>query len=121
MVIYIPYIYNKIVTKPLVPSVFSDRNKWLCKLWTEFRIIRYFVGLNYIFFIIKSHDRGGGLESIKLASHRHFVLKYLYQARRVSSHVFVCYEYRFCLFLRFWYCVLELFRQCGIFCFSFYR
>jgi hypothetical protein len=28
--------------------------------------------------------------------------------------------YWFCLFLRFWYFILELFRQCGIFCFSFY-
>ena len=28
--------------------------------------------------------------------------------------------YRFCLFLRFWCFILELFRQCGIFCFSFY-
>jgi hypothetical protein len=27
--------------------------------------------------------------------------------------------YRFCLFLRFWYLSLELFRWCGMFCFSF--
>ena len=37
----------------------------------------------------------------------------------VRGHVFVCWGYRFCLFLRFFYQTLELFRQCGIFCFSF--
>ena len=36
----------------------------------------------------------------------------------VRRHVFVCQRYRFCLFLRFWNLILELFRQCGIFCFS---
>jgi hypothetical protein len=43
-------------------------------------------------------------------------LRRLYQDRKVNanSHVFVCYGYRLCLFLRFWYLILKLFRQCGI-------
>ena len=32
-----------------------------------------------------------------------------------EHHVFVHLKYRFCLFLRFRYLILELFRQCGIF------
>ena len=44
----------------------------------------------------------------------------LYQVRKVSSHVLVCYRYKFGLFLRFEYLILELFRRCGIFGFSFY-
>ena len=35
-------------------------------------------------------------------------MKCLYQARKVSSHVFLCYRY--CRSLRFWYLILELFR-----------
>jgi hypothetical protein len=35
----------------------------------------------------------------------HFLLKCLYQASKVSSHIFVCWWYRFCLFLRF-FCVV---------------
>jgi hypothetical protein len=35
----------------------------------------------------------------------------------VTGHVFVCYRYPFCLFLQFFYWILELFRQCGIFIF----
>jgi hypothetical protein len=30
----------------------------------------------------------------------------------------VCLRYQFCLFLRIFYRIFELFRQCGIFCFS---
>ena len=39
----------------------------------------------------------------------------------VRGHVYVCYtcRYRFVLFLQFFSWILELFRQCGIFCFSF--
>jgi hypothetical protein len=36
------------VTKPLVPSMFSRRNKWLCKQWPEFHIVCYFVCPNNI-------------------------------------------------------------------------
>ena len=48
-------------------------------------------------------------------------LKCLYQARKVNGHVFVCQGYRFCLFLRFLYLILELYRQCGLFVFHFIR
>jgi DnaJ-class molecular chaperone len=34
----------------------------------------------------------------------------------VSDHIFVCQGYRLCLFLRFVFSILELFRQCGTFC-----
>ena len=44
--------------------------------------------------------------------------KCLYEARKVSSNAYMCKECPFCLFLRFWYLILELFWQCGIFCFS---
>ena len=37
------------------------------------------------------------------------------QARKVRSHVFVCYVYIFCLFLRFFSWIPELFRQWLIF------
>ena len=37
-----------------------------------------------------------------------------------SVRSFLCVlRYRFSLFHRFWHLILELFRQCGIFCFSF--
>ena len=40
----------------------------------------------------------------------------MYQARKVNSFfVFICWEYRFCLFLRLFYWIMELFRQFGIF------
>ena len=48
------------------------------------------------------------------------LLKCLYQARKVSAFVLVCFRYRFFLFLRFWYLIWEVYRQCGTFCFSFY-
>jgi hypothetical protein len=35
----------------------------------------------------------------------------------VRGHVFVCSGYRFCLFLQFWYFILELFRKRGHFLF----
>ena len=44
----------------------------------------------------------------------------LCQVRKVSGHVFVCKGYRFFIFLWFFYCILELFRQCGIVCFLFF-
>ena len=37
-----------------------------------------------------------------------------------GDHVYVCsfvLGYRFCLFLQFHYLILDLFRQCGIYCF----
>ena len=37
----------------------------------------------------------------------------------LRGHVFVSQGYQCCLFLWFWYFILELFPQCGIFCFSF--
>ena len=53
----------------------------------------------------------GRFGSIKLVYPRHFLLKCLCQARKVSSHV-----------LNFWaftifYWILKIFRQCGIFVF----
>ena len=36
----------------------------------------------------------------------------------MRGHVFVCLGYQFSLFLRFFYCNLEMLRQCGIFCFQ---
>ena len=48
---------------------------------------------------------------------RHFLLKWLFKARKVSSHVFVYYGYRFCLFPLFYHWIIELLRQCGIFVF----
>jgi hypothetical protein len=41
------------------------------------------------------------------------------QARKLSSHVYVCKRYQFCLFLQFFYWILELFWQCGIFLLDF--
>jgi hypothetical protein len=52
---------------------------------------------------------------------RHIVLKCLWRDRKVRGHVCVCYVYRFCFFLRFCNWNWELFRQCDIFDFSFYR
>jgi hypothetical protein len=49
--------------------------------------------------------------------HLFFLLKCLYKARKVSRQLFVCKGYELYLFLRFFYCILKLFRQCGIFCF----
>jgi uncharacterized protein YhhL (DUF1145 family) len=43
----------------------------------------------------------------------------MYWARKVSGHVYVCYGIDFA-FLRFFYWILELFRQCGIFLFLLY-
>ena len=41
------------------------------------------------------------------------LLNCLYQARKVSGHVYICQGYSFCLSLRFFYWILELFRQYG--------
>ena len=38
----------------------------------------------------------------------------------VRGHVYVCLGYRFCLFLRFFYWMLKLFRQSDTLCFSFF-
>jgi hypothetical protein len=41
--------------------------------------------------------------TLRLAQLRHVLLKCLYQARIVSDPVFMCYGYRFCFVLRFFY------------------
>ena len=41
----------------------------------------------------------------------------LYHVRKVSGFVFVCWGYRFCLFLWVFYRILELFLQCWYFLF----
>jgi len=38
----------------------------------------------------------------------------------MNGQVFACWNYRFCLFLRFIDWILDLSRRCGIFYFSFY-
>jgi hypothetical protein len=44
------------------------------------------------------------------------LLKCLYQARKVCDHVFLWgRDVAFASFCNFFYCILELFRQCGIF------
>ena len=48
-----------------------------------------------------------------------FFLRCMYQERKVRGHVFVCWGYQFCLFLRYCYLILELFRHCSIFVFHF--
>ena len=40
-----------------------------------------------------------------------------HQVKIVAGHVFVCKGYQFCVFLRFFYWILEIFRQSGIFLF----
>jgi len=52
-----------------------------------------------------------------------WAVMYLYCMVEVIGHVFVCIGYRPSLFLRFFYWILELFRQCRIFVFvfSFYQ
>ena len=52
--------------------------------------------------------------------HFYLLLKWVKQARKVGGHVFLCKGYWFCLFLLF-YWILELFWQCGIFYFSFFK
>lgn len=52
------------------------------------------------------------------------ILRYLFEnlchvfVCRGSQHVFVCRGCQLCLFLRFFNWIVELFRQCGFFCFS---
>ena len=48
------------------------------------------------------------------------LLRCLYQARKSSGHILVCHGYWFCLFLRFFFWILKLFRQWGIYCFLFF-
>jgi hypothetical protein len=71
--------------------------------------------------LLSVHDRITSLRGDPCAHQTslscHLLLKCLYQPQNVTCHVFVCYGYRFCLFLRFWY--LILFRQGGIFGFHF--
>ena len=52
--------------------------------------------------------------SHKTSLSHHFLLKCLYQARKLISHVFICMGYPFCLFLQFWNCFVVFL------CFSFY-
>ena len=53
---------------------------------------------------------------------RHVLLKCLCQASKVRGRVFLCLGvYRFCFSIRFFYCILEMFRQYGSFCFSVYH
>ena len=51
------------------------------------------------------------LITYSLAWPRHFLLKCLCHDSGIRGHVFVCKEYRFCLFLRFWYLILEFCRR----------
>ena len=51
------------------------------------------------------------LITYSLAWPRHFSLKCLCHDSGIRGHVFVCKEYRFCLFLRFWYLILEFCRR----------
>ena len=62
------------------------------------------------------YERRFGL--IKLVKLRHSLLKCLYQTRKVGGRLVVCWGCRLWLFLRFFYWILKLFRQCGI-CFFF--
>jgi len=55
-----------------------------------------------------------------LSPMKYLLVNNVYLARKVSGHVFVCKGYEFCLFLRFFYWILKLSQQCGIFSFSFY-
>ena len=50
-----------------------------------------------------------------------FLLKYLYQAMKVNDHKYICVrDVYFASFYEFFNCILQLFRQCCIFYFSFY-
>ena len=60
----------------------------------------------------------GRFGTIQLVLPHNSLLKYMYQAS--TCYVYVCLRYRFCLFLRFFDLILELYRQCGILCFPFY-
>ena len=52
---------------------------------------------------------------------RYYIVKIIYVNTSTKIHQSdKLLGYQFCLFLRFWYLILELFRQCGIFCFSCY-
>ena len=42
-------------------------------------------------------------------------LKSMYQARKVSGLICLCFNVSFYIFLRFFYWILEMFRQYGIF------
>ena len=48
-------------------------------------------------------------------------MKCLYQARKVGGRAFVFWGHRCCLFLRFWYLIVELFQQCGMFFFFYWK
>ena len=60
----------------------------------------------------------GRFGPIKIVLPHNSLLKYMYHA--MNCYVYVILGYRFCLFLRFFYLILELYRQCGILCFPFY-
>jgi len=67
-------------------------------------------------FILKCLYQARKLICHKTSLSHHFILKCLYQARKLISHVFICMGYPFCLFLRFWNC-FDIVVFC---CFSFY-
>jgi hypothetical protein len=61
-------------------------------------------------------NRNSWNNTLNLSCLNLFLLECMYQARKVNSFfVFICWEYRFCLFLRLFYWIMELFRQFGIF------
>ena len=55
---------------------------------------------------------------------RYYIVKIIYVNTSTKIHHLILSDKllgsQFCLFLRFWYLILELFRQCGTFCFSCY-
>ena len=68
-------------------------------------------------YITASFQYKGKFEPIKLVYPCHYLLKCLYQTRKVSGHVYVLGISILFLFLRFFDLILELFRLCGILCF----
>ena len=79
----------------------------------------YLHGINWNYV----HDRiislRGDAWAHKTSLIRNLLLKWLYQTRKWNDRVFMCYEYRFCLFQRVFCLISELFRLFGIL-FSFY-
>ena len=68
-----------------------------------------------VMFFVRLYVKFGILLTYRLKDD--FVLRSLCQAKKVSGPVFVFHDYRFWLFLRFFYWILELFRQLGIYIF----
>lgn len=62
------------------------------------------------------------MKKLKLVKIRHFLLRFMYQDRKVSGHICVCYEgYMFYIFLQIFDWILELCWYVVIFRFSFYK